>query len=776
MVSPFPPLRDGVGKYAAQEVADLRAQGHEVEVLAPVPCAAHHVEDLKGGFKLLKLRRYARRYDRVILQYQPSHYHLTGSGPRRIRSNIGMWLTFRLVRNLTVVCHEIEYPPPSWPRWRPETIFERKAWKGVAEVVFHTEAEVGSLREHFRAEPRKVVLRDHGEYFRPAAVEDQPTARRRLGLAETGPLFLCIGFIQRHKGFDRAIRAFRRVPGDDARLVVIGSVRSGDLEHLRHLEELRRLARGDARVTVKETMLSDEEFDRWIVAADVVVLPYRQIWSSGVLERAKLLDRPVVATDVGGMAEQARPTDRIVADEDGMAHAMAALTGREVGDAAAVQGLSVEEARAHVRGEAQRLRSGVGTSRAAAGDRLAGLVNRLDDAKGVHPVVLPSSRPLVGPFLTVAKRSLQRGIGWYIVPMLGRLNEYQNVTVETLSAVAGEVAALREDAEVFRAGLESVAKRDTEAAEALSRLADGMGLLGGRMEAVERTANQLERRTRTMIEQIGSAPAPAPPGPSPDGEPEPRPAPRASGADAYTTFDYFGFESHFRGDPAVIKRDQREAYLADFTGAAPVLDVGCGRGEFLEVLREAGVEARGVDVDLDMVAACRGKGLEVAHGDAIEYLRGLPEGSLGGIIAAQVVEHLPPRTLVALLAASRRALRPGGVLVCETINPQSLFALANWYMMDLTHAQPVHPNTLRFLAAQEGFGDLDVRYRSPARPEDPELTVAADAPDWARAFATVLTEELRELNRVVFGPQDYALVARVPDTASAPPATERESG
>src|SRR5262249_2366711 len=131
MVSPFPPLRDGVGKYAAQEVERLRSEGNEVEVLAPAACAAHYVEDFKRGPGLVRLRRYARRYDRVILQYQPSHYPSHGSGMRRIVSNMKMALAFRTTRNLTIVCHEVEYPPPEWPRWRPETVFERMAWKSA---------------------------------------------------------------------------------------------------------------------------------------------------------------------------------------------------------------------------------------------------------------------------------------------------------------------------------------------------------------------------------------------------------------------------------------------------------------------------------------------------------------------------------------------------------------------------------------------------------------------------------------------------------------------
>jgi O-antigen chain-terminating methyltransferase len=152
----------------------------------------------------------------------------------------------------------------------------------------------------------------------------------------------------------------------------------------------------------------------------------------------------------------------------------------------------------------------------------------------------------------------------------------------------------------------------------------------------------------------------------------------------------------------------------------------------------------------------------VEHADAIEYLSDAQAESLGGIFAAQFIEHLAPRGIVEFLAAARRALRPDGIAIIETINPQSLFALANWYFMDLTHAQPVHPMTLRFLAEQEGFRDIEIRYRAPVREEPPTVELSDDAPAWAKSMATSVASELQRIDEVVFGPQDYAIVLRTP--------------
>jgi SAM-dependent methyltransferase len=210
--------------------------------------------------------------------------------------------------------------------------------------------------------------------------------------------------------------------------------------------------------------------------------------------------------------------------------------------------------------------------------------------------------------------------------------------------------------------------------------------------------------------------------------------------------DYFAFEARMRGSTGEVRERQR-VYVEVFREAAPVLDVGCGRGELLSLLREAGIEARGVDADADMVAYARGEGLDVEQADALGYLEGVEDGSLGGIFAGQVVEHLPPATLLALLGLAVRKLGAGGLLVAETINPLSPLALRN-YFADLTHAQPLVPETLALLARQAGFRETDLRFLN----EPAERLELPDDP--------VLAENARRLNELLFCPLDYALLAR----------------
>lgn len=253
-------------------------------------------------------------------------------------------------------------------------------------------------------------------------------------------------------------------------------------------------------------------------------------------------------------------------------------------------------------------------------------------------------------------------------------------------------------------------------------------------DASRRTLVEIEERLR-RLERRGAGSAPAPP------------TTVAMQPAAAAVPDYFGFEARMRGSTTAVRERQRP-YVDDFRAASPVLDIGCGRGEFLVLLREAGVDARGVDADADMVAYAQGEGLDVAQADAMAHLESLPDGSLGGVFAAQLVEHLPPATLVRLLELTAAKLRPGGLFVAETINPLSPLALRS-YFADLTHAQPLVPETLVLLAEQAGFREVETRFLN----EPEEKLAVPDDP--------LIAGNVRRLNELLFGPLDYAIVARV---------------
>ncbi len=212
-----------------------------------------------------------------------------------------------------------------------------------------------------------------------------------------------------------------------------------------------------------------------------------------------------------------------------------------------------------------------------------------------------------------------------------------------------------------------------------------------------------------------------------------------------------------RGSREEITERQRD-FVERFADVDDIMDIGCGRGEFLQLLKDAGKSARGVDADAEMAEWCREQGLDVRHGEGIAALAATAAGSLGGVFAAQVVEHLPPGPLVAFLVAAQNALRPGGVIVLETINPASLSALRN-YFADLTHAQPLVPQTLAFLVETSGFHDVEVELRSPL-PDDQRLRELPHPDGTPPELVEASAHNVNRLNDLLFAPQDYAVIAR----------------
>jgi SAM-dependent methyltransferase len=400
-------------------------------------------------------------------------------------------------------------------------------------------------------------------------------------------------------------------------------------------------------------------------------------------------------------------------------------------DAPIAQEADFEEIRARLQAELER---GSGRCSEEPGDRFSlrrGEAERLWSVSAERPFLY---RPGAwgrarGLLLAPAKSVLRKLMRWYIEPLAADQRRFNAALLELIDALSeradARLFALSERGDLRQAVLEDSLNG---LADELRQRIDVISAHAGLAVELEERLTRLERRERAAV-----APAPAS-------------AAEVVPAEQLVFPDYFAYESRMRGATAIV-REKQSGYSEDFRGAAPVLDLGCGRGEFLSLLRDAGIEAKGVDVDADMVAYARGEGLEVEHADAVAYLDGLAEGSLGGIFAAQLLEHLPAATVVRLLELAAAKLRPGGLLVAETINPLSPLALRN-YFADLTHAQPLVPETLELLARQAGFSSVEIRFLNEpeeklAEPDDP--TIAAN---------------VRRLNELLFGPLDYAIVAR----------------
>ena len=214
--------------------------------------------------------------------------------------------------------------------------------------------------------------------------------------------------------------------------------------------------------------------------------------------------------------------------------------------------------------------------------------------------------------------------------------------------------------------------------------------------------------------------------------------------------------------PEISIRTRLESYLPFFAGASDVLDVGCGRGEFLEILAAAGVTGKGIDLNHEMAESCRARGLEVAEADAVGYLDSLPDASLGGLFAAQVVEHLQPGYLLRFLELARHKLRPGARMVLETLNPACWVAFFDSYIRDITHVIPLHPDTLRYLVLASGFSRVDIEYRSPVPPKDRLATLVTPegTDETVRELAESINANTDKLNQRLFTYLDYAVISQ----------------
>ncbi len=277
--------------------------------------------------------------------------------------------------------------------------------------------------------------------------------------------------------------------------------------------------------------------------------------------------------------------------------------------------------------------------------------------------------------------------------------------------------------------------------------------------------HQVTQVLKRELDRLQEADLPASISTVDDSEPSPRPLTGDVVNQALNSYKCIGFEDHFRGSTDDI-RGRLATYLPHFDGATDVLDVGCGRGEFLDLLRERGVAARGIDTNREMVQVCHERGLVADEGDALACLGGLPDASLGGLFSAQVVEHLEPGYLLRLLDTAFLKLRPGATLILETINATSWSAFFSSYIRDITHIRPLHPDTLRYFVTASGFQQVRVEYRSPW-PEGTKLepvptpddgASSSDAPPALVTLVHAFNHNVERLNGLLFADQDFAVI------------------
>jgi SAM-dependent methyltransferase len=217
-------------------------------------------------------------------------------------------------------------------------------------------------------------------------------------------------------------------------------------------------------------------------------------------------------------------------------------------------------------------------------------------------------------------------------------------------------------------------------------------------------------------------------------------------------------EDHFRGNRSDF-RAHIESYLELVRAAgagtpdAPIVDIGCGRGDWLELLRECGLIGRGIEINRAFIDSCRARELDVLEADAIEALRGMLDGSAGAITSMHLIEHLPFDLAIALLDEARRVLRPQGLVIIETLNPENFSVGNHWSYLNSNLRNPLPPVALRWIVEARGFTDVRIERLVPVRDHNAPKSVSMDVPG---------AEAVNALLASISAPMDYAIIGKRP--------------
>ena len=543
--------------------------------------------------------------------------------------------------------------------------------------------------------------------------------RRELGLPE-GFLFMFsfdFNSTVERKNPAGVIEAFTRAfgPGEGPSLVI--KTINGH-RHLRELEELRALAAGRPDVLIVDRFLPAAERDVWARACDCYVSLHRCEGFGLTMAEAMALGKPVIATGYSANLDFMDPTNsRLVGYDEWL---LTRPSGPYPAGTRWAQP-DLDEAAAHMRqlyenpDDARELgsraREHIRATRTQ--DALARFVQghleeiRMTDRPATEGVW---DEPLPGRLqdainYNAARRAASRSAKAQVVERL----------VKPYSAAADAMIErlLATDEWVFTNGerrARSIERRlDKVEKRAYNDLTRAMDNLSDRL--YQRAHNDLTRAMDNLSDRLYPPLYMDEPGAfviaGDDGSPVLGYSTDGGGVVSAET--YADFEDVFRGPPERLM-PELTPYITLLDGHEPILDVGCGRGEMLHLLGEAGLQASGVDSDAGMVARARQRGLGVAEGDATRYLSdSVPAASLGAIFSAQVVEHIPWPALADFLAASHVALRPGGVFIAETVNPHCLQALKAFWL-DPTHQHPLFPEAMLVFCRQAGFDRAWIRF------------------------------------------------------------------
>ena len=338
-----------------------------------------------------------------------------------------------------------------------------------------------------------------------------------------------------------------------------------------------------------------------------------------------------------------------------------------------------------------------------------------------------------------------------------------------VSIVDKQLLPLENSMTALEASFEQASRRVIEWEEDIDRLRTDGRQVGAHVDALKVHFNLLSAHVEDLAKQIrqtsvqlrvrerdlrrlrrATGPEPVPPMPN---KLTPVPPMFPSEIKHELEFDYFAFEEQYRGAESDI-RTRQQTYVDYFRSRDNVVDLGCGRGEFLEALRDAGISARGVELGTDQILLCQEKGLDVVQQDLFAFLESTADDSLGGIFSAQVIEHMTASDQLRYVALAYQKCKPGSPVIFETINPQCVFALVRNFFLDPTHIRPVHPETLQFAMESCDFRNVTLRFSAPlTESQIPKLTLEGKTPGLEQ-----FNEGIARVNELLYGFQDYAAI------------------
>jgi SAM-dependent methyltransferase len=415
--------------------------------------------------------------------------------------------------------------------------------------------------------------------------------------------------------------------------------------------------------------------------------------------------------------------------------------------------VNVTEIMRQVREQAGRQRQKFMLSSAASPRRNSQVAEDLDflqSSQDISQVRFSSHRKVVGDLIILVKRVLQQ----LLTPIFERQSAYNAVNVRLVASLCERVErmeervgsaldALRAEETAF---LDALRETITGQLEVLAQQqATGLHALQREVASQSRERRAQEQHVTRLLDEVRkrlSDPLPR--------ESWPTFAPKERRPlDAF----FAAFDEQFRGTRSAIK-EQLRVYLPPLKeakigmGETPIVDLGCGRGEWLELLQEERMHGKGVERNRVLVEECRQVGLDVAEGDILTYLCALPDSSIGGVTGFHIIEHLPFDVLLDVFDETVRVLQPGGVAIFETPNPQNVLVSTQKFYNDPTHRTPLPSTLLKFIAEVKGLQRIKLLQLHPF----PEAQKVQDAD----------LEVARRFNELFYGPQDYALVGWKP--------------